>query len=367
MKIRINTLVEIRDSILNANKQIIIYGAGMIGSVTTLSILEELGIEKNIDFFCDGDPRKWGTSISDFPVYRKEKLKEISAQKHVLLIAISRFYDVLEELDKYDNLHDIDCWIIPMICIECYRPSNVYFNVKQSHIQQIPKVIHYMWLGHEKMPPKLQKCIDSWERFCPDYEIKKWDENNYNIEKISYMKQAYESNAYGFVPDYARLDILYNHGGIYLDTDVELVRSLDDLLYQEAFCCVEKWQTINFGGGSGSRPQNELIGALLKEREEIGFINSDGILNKNTCGYYDTKFFMKNGYKINGKLQRINGVTVYPYEVFHPYDYMSGKIEKTTNTYGIHHFNGGWLDESQLEANILTVQCYDDLYKRAKR
>ena len=102
------------------------------------------------------------------------------------------------------------------------------------------------------MPGSLKRCIDSWKKYCPDYEIKRWDESNYDISKSSYMKGAYESKKWGFIPDYARLDILYNYGGFYLDTDVELVRSLDELRYQPAFSGVEKWSVVNIGGCSGA-------------------------------------------------------------------------------------------------------------------
>lgn len=365
MKVRVDSFENISDRFIIRNKKIVIYGAGMIGSVTTLSILQEFKLMENVDFFIDSDMNKCGTYISGIPVCGRDKLKSINGREYVLLIAISRFYDLLEELSEYSNLNDTECYIVPMLCIENFKPQSDWCVGRKSATSRIPKVINYMWLGKSPIPKTLQKCIDSWKKYCPDYEIKCWNENNYDIDKIPYMKQAYAMNAYGFVPDYARLDILYNYGGIYLDTDVELVCSLDDILYQEAFCCVEKWQTINFGGGSGAVPGNEMIGKLLEERKKIKFVDETGRQNKNTCGYYDTKFFMEYGYKITGKIQNIEGVTVYPYEVFHPYDYMSGRIEKTVNTHGIHHFNGGWLDKSQMNANMVTSQNYEKIHENA--
>ena len=138
-----------------------------------------------------------------------------------------------------------------MMCLMNFHKQDVCGIIKEYRKQMIPKKIHYMWLGGKEIPRNLQLCIDSWKKYCPDYEIVQWNESNYDIGKNKYMKMAYENKKYGFVPDYARLDILYNYGGIYMDTDVEVVRSLDDLLYQSAFCGVEKWQTINFGGCSG--------------------------------------------------------------------------------------------------------------------
>ena len=97
----------------------------------------------------------------------------------------------------------------------------------------------------------------------------------------------------------------------------------------------------------------------MEYRTKISFLDENGNQNRNTCGFYDTKFFINKGYKINGEVQDVNGFTIYPYEVFHSYDYMSGRVSKSINTYGIHHFNGGWLDESQVEANRKTVELYN--------
>ena len=99
----------------------------------------------------------------------------------------------------------------------------------------IPKIIHYCWFGGAELPEKDRKCIESWKKFCPDYQIIEWNENNYDVTKNTYMYQAYQAKKWGFVPDYARLDIIYQHGGIYLDTDVELVKNLDSLLENDAF------------------------------------------------------------------------------------------------------------------------------------
>ncbi len=118
------------------------------------------------------------------------------------------------------------------------------------------------------MPEGSRKCIESWEKHCPDYEIVRWDESNYDVNKNRYMQEAYERQKWGFVPDYARLDILYHYGGIYIDTDVELVRNLDELLYQQAFCGVEKWGNVNMGNCSGAVPGHPMIKKMLEEREK---------------------------------------------------------------------------------------------------
>ncbi len=370
MKIRVESFKKMKARVRKNGTRLIIFGAGVIGTITTPAILKENEISDLIDFYVDNDADKWNKQIlvlnRKITIFSMEKLREIKGSDYCILLAISRFSELLEELDNYDNLKETDCYIVPMLCIENFRNGEQNLVIKQTKKQMIPKVINYMWLGRKQIPKTLQYCIDSWKRYCADYEIKCWNEDNYDIDKIPYMKQAYEKGAYGFVPDYARLDILYNFGGIYLDTDVELTKSLDDLLFQEAFCSVEKWQIINFGGGSGAKKGCKIVGEMVKQRESIEYLYENGKQNRNTCGFYDTRILQAYGYKVNGRMQNIKGMTIYPYELFHPYDYMTGQITKTTNTYGIHHFSGGWLDEKQKKANQITSLNYERIYQRAK-
>ena len=136
--------------------------------------------------------------------------------------------------------------------------------------EEIPKVIHYCWIGGKTKPESVIKCIESWKQYCPDYEIKEWNENNLNIESNVYSKQAYEEKAWGFVTDYFRLWIIYNYGGIYLDTDVQIIRSFDSLLKGPAFAGFEKGSEneegafVNLGEGFGAVAGNEIIGAHMK-------------------------------------------------------------------------------------------------------
>jgi len=352
-------------------RKIVIFGAGLIGTVTTPAILKKYHLEAVISFYIDNDQTKCGETVRInnriYDVFSFDRLRHECGENLIILIAVSRFSDVVGQLQQLENLQNAVCYIVPMLCISNFSSSKEKIIVRDSENHLIPKIIHYMWIGKKSIPKTLQYCIDSWKKYCPDYELYRWDETNYDIEKNQYMKQAYEHKMYGFVPDYARLDILYTYGGIYLDTDVELVKSLDDLLFQEAFCCVEKWQTINFGGGSGAIRGNKAVGELLKARENLAFVDKHGNLNKNTCGYYDTMIFQKFGYQITGKMQKILDINIYPYEVFHPYDYMSGRIEKTENTYGIHHFNGGWLDMTMREANEKTSKDFDRIYQMANK
>ena len=156
----------------------------------------------------------------------------------------------------------------------------------------IPKIIHYCWVGGKPKPQSVLYCIESWKRCCPDYEIREWNESNYDFTKNEYMRQAYEAKKWGFVPDYARLDIIYEYGGIYLDTDVEMLRSPDELLGQDGFMGFENTGDgeyfVNCGHGFGAVPHHEVIRKARDLYNVLSFLNEDGTPNLFTS-FYNTK------------------------------------------------------------------------------
>ncbi len=368
MKLKCNDFRSFSDYILENNLSVELFGAGAIGQITTPEILREYGVLNNVDCYLDNSAAKWGTYIEAcgevFEV-KSPKYLEACSEETVIVLNISRFPDVIRQLAGMSCTKNMTCFVMPMMLIHNFCSDASNGNVKLSEEPLIPKKLHYMWLGRKPLPDNLRKCIESWKKFCPDYEIIEWNEDNYDIEKHPYMKQAYEAGAYGFVPDYARIDILYNEGGFYLDTDVELKRSIDDLRYQKAFCGVEKWQIINFGGLSGSVQGNPMVKEFLDARQDVFFLNSDGSQNKNTCGFYDTRVALKHGYKINGSSQALVDINIYAYDYFQPYDYMSGIINETENTHSIHWFSAGWLDEKMKKANEEAKKVYMELYQKA--
>lgn len=355
-----------KDILLN-NSRVIMFGAGVIGRISVPEILKNYGLLDHLDCYLDNDEGKWGLGINidgeDYEIRSPEYLKSCGSDT-VILINISRFAQVKDQLEAMECTSNMTAYIMPMMFIHnmCKEPSAGKPVLKEEPL--IPKVIHYMWLGGKAIPEGLKRCIDSWKDCCPDYEIIEWNESNYDLDKHPYMRQAYEEKAYGFVPDYARLDILYNHGGFYLDTDVELKKSLDDLRYQEAFVGLEKWQVVNFGGCSGAVKGHPMIKKFLEARQNVFFLDANRNQNKNTCGFYDTGVILDNGYKMDGSTQCIGGMNIYGYDYFHPYDYMSGISNETINTRSIHHFNGGWLDESSRVQNEMTRKKYIELYEQ---
>lgn len=373
IKLRNLFYAELAEKIRRERKNIIVYGAGMIGQIVLPDIIERFRLKEYLRFYVDADPYKPGKYISvsgsDYEIKDLECLKAYGRREKNLTILItnSHFEPVLRNLDQLAELDGAEAYIVPVIQLTELKKTAKPAPVRISEKPLIPKVIHYCWFSGKEMPDSFKKCIESWKRYCPDYEIQRWDEGNYDITGNLYMKQAYDHQKWGFVPDYARIDILFRHGGIYMDTDVELVRNLDELLYQEAFCGVEKWGNINMGGCSGAVAGHPMIRKMLEARESVSFIREDGTLNLETCGVYETKPLIAEGLRVDNQVQTVGGMTVYSSDYFSPFDYMSGELTMTANTFSIHHFNGGWLDEGAKEQRKKTQMQYQAVLERMEK
>lgn len=217
-------------------------------------------------------------------------------------------------------------------------------------MNKIPKIIHYCWVGGNEKPESVQYCINSWKKYCPDYEIIEWNETNYDFTQNEYMKEAYDAKKWGFVPDYARLDIIYKYGGFYLDTDVELIKNFDDLLDNESVFGFEDTGENEFfvscGLGFGAKPKNPLIKKLLDSYNNLKFKLSDNNYDLTPAPKINTPIFEQNNFIMNNKYQTINGDTIYPSEYFCPKIFVTGKMKITKNTHSIHHFTASWMDDN---------------------
>jgi hypothetical protein len=226
----------------------------------------------------------------------------------------------------------------------------------------IPKKIHYCWFGNSEIPAKDKKCIESWKKYCPDYEIIQWNESNYDVTKNEYMQQAYAAKKWGFVPDYARLDIIYEHGGIYLDTDVELVKNLDELLVCEAFMGFEDGKHVSPGLCIASEAKNSTIRKLMDIYATRKFVKPDGTLDLTPSPIMNTDKLLEMGLKQDNRKQVVAGITIFPKECFCPKDYYTGKLSITDQTYGIHWFNASWQTPHQKRMLKVRRVLGDNLY-----
>lgn len=208
----------------------------------------------------------------------------------------------------------------------------------------IPKKIHYCWFGGNPLPELAQKCIESWQKFCPDYEIIEWNESNFDINCCQYAKEAYEAKKWAFVSDVARLYALVTYGGIYMDTDVELVKPIDDLLEYEALSGFEAKDRIPTGL-MACREGFSLFSELLADYNNRHFVDADGNYDLTTNVKTITDICLKYGLVLNNQKQTVEGFTLFPADYFCPRDTATLKLSITKNTYAIHHFSGSWLDE----------------------
>lgn len=215
----------------------------------------------------------------------------------------------------------------------------------------IPKVIHYCWFGGNELPESARRCIESWKRYCPEYEIKEWNESNFDVQSCDYVREAYEAKRWAFVSDYARFKILYENGGVYFDTDVELIRPIDDILARGGFLGAENADfAVNPGLGAAVAPQNVLYRELTESYHKRRFLNEDGSLNLKTVVAYTTELLREKGLENRNGIQEIDGCYIYPKEYFCPLDYESGELTMTENTRSIHHYSASWHGKTEAYA-----------------
>ena len=206
----------------------------------------------------------------------------------------------------------------------------------------IPKKIHYCWFGGNPLPPLALTCIESWKKYCPDYEIKEWNENNFDININAYVREAYKAKKWAFVSDVARLWVLVHYGGIYMDTDCELIKPIDKFLEHDAVSGFESPTQIPTAL-MGCRVGHPLFSELLERYYSRNFIKPNGSYNLTTNVADITEVCLEHGLILNNTSQTVKGFTLYPNDYFCPKDYKTGKLSITQNTCAIHHFNASWM------------------------
>lgn len=257
----------------------------------------------------------------------------------------------------------------------------------------IPKIIHYCWFGGNPLPESAKKCIASWKKYLPDYQIWQWaeedlvssepnnnvghDDNSlspalplreggknenekdlfdkilpFDVNSIPYTQQAYEAKKYAFVSDYARFWILYKYGGLYFDTDVEIIKPIDDIVERGPFMGIEvrakesEYPQVAPGLGLGATPGHELYKILLDKYTTLRFLNEDGSLNQKTIVKYNTEVLQEQGLLPTNEIQVVSGVWIYSADYFNPLDSLTGKLYLTDNTRSIHWYMNSWSDSS---------------------
>ena len=226
----------------------------------------------------------------------------------------------------------------------------------------IPKIIHYCWFGDKKKSKLVLKCIESWHKYCPDYEFYEWNENSFPIDKYPYAKYCFSIKNYAFLSDFVRLLVVYENGGIYLDTDVEVIKSLNGLLENTAYFGLETKDYINTGLGFGAEKGARIIKEMIDEYMNRSSNNTgDYLLEK--CTLMNTRVIERYGFQKNGNQQYILEASILPIDYFNPYDDPTGILKITDNTYSIHWYSKSWMKKRKVIRSWLTKPIHRLLKK----
>jgi len=338
-----------QEHILETGLQIVCYGAGLV-ALSLVHIFEDTGLLEHICCFVDNDAIKRGANFSfsriDVPIISINDLRALDLSAKVLLITVEVFGAVIEHLDQYTEFDNLNCYIFAELNQSYIRNKQIK-DIKEAGAAKIPKVIHYCWLGGQEMSQDMIDCMNTWKVKNPDYELVRWDENNYDIYQNPYMRQSYEAKKYAFTADYLRLDVIYRHGGIYLDTDVLCLKSFNTLLHNDAFAVYLEWAVPTFGI-SASVAGLSIIRQMRDEpRAELDFINKDGSYNQKISSYYETDVLRKYGFRQDFSFQNIEGLAIYPPKYFATYSRLGYNYDITDKTYAVHMLQRTWADDKR--------------------
>ena len=317
-------------------KDIICWGNGKHYRNITYPFLQKSGLIENLKGFADA---------SD-----KEKLAQMDRNKTVILIAVTGYDEILGQLKADERLSGFEA--VPSIYLEALYEDMLLLSVKKPPLNYrkedkpvIPKLIHAIWFSGDPMPELYLRCLESWKKYAPDYEIKIWNMDTYKPDGCLFFEQAIEHKNWAFASDYARADLLYRYGGIYMDLDVEMLRPIDDLLYNDAYMSFESLDRIECGSGMGSKPGHPIIKEICESYEKRPYLKEDGTWDNSTCPVRYTQVIEKHGLKKDGGFQFVEDITVYPFEVLTGKSFDTGIIYSSDLSYTVHHHNGSWIPD----------------------
>lgn len=353
-------------------KEVICFGAGKVIDEMYEYCRDRWDILKHCRYICDNDPDKSGINrmIDDFslPVIDMKQLLMCDKRNLLILITAGAYFEILEQMDSMSWFHDVEVCIFYFI--KKYQSDCELMIGKKIPKQVgnreflIPKVIHYTWFSGEKIPDDMKYYMDTWHKYCPDYEYHLWTADNYDVSKHPYMKNAFEHGKWGFASDYARLDIVYKEGGIYMDMDVEMLRNIDELRKEQAYISFESLTHVNTGSGFGAVKNHPMIKAMRDEYDKIEF-HAEPLSENKPCTVWQTKTLRRYGLRCDGSYQVVNGLTIFPFQTLCCKSWNTQEIYRDEDAYTIHHFAGSWLDgigEAKLREKELFQRSMKNLY-----
>ncbi|MCR5671000.1 MAG: hypothetical protein K6G10_08345 [Butyrivibrio sp.] len=350
-------------------KDIICWGSGKHFRNSTLPFLKKSGLIHKLKGFVDV-PGTTDVVIDgrSFNRIGKDKLARMDSENTIIFIAVTGYEEIFAQISSDTGFVGFEA--VPAIFLEALYEDMLLLSVdkppanfRKNDTPQIPKIIHAIWFSGDPLPELYQRCLDSWKKYAPDFEIKIWDLDSYKPDHCLFFDQAIEHGNYPFASDYARADILRRYGGIYMDLDVEMLRPIDDLLYNDAYMSFESLGRIECGSGMGAKPRHPIIEEICESYEARPYLKPDGTWDNSTCPVRYTQVIEKHGLKKNGGFQQVEDITVYPFEVLTGKSFDTGIVYSTELSYTLHHHNGSWIPDP---AHRAVCERYDNIQKFLK-
>lgn len=327
------------------NKRIICWGTGNYFQAfidSYIECIDTFDLVYLIDNNMDAQNIYRVVGEKNIPIISFEEYLCNRQENDLIIITTVHYKEIIAQM----NNCNVKVTYIPYALIQHER---INFNsiVKRNNSPQIPAKIHYCWFGRGDIPPKDRDYIEGWKKICPEYEIICWNEDNFNVGINDYVRYAYEHKRWAFVTDYVRMYVLYHEGGIYMDTDVELLKNLDELRYQYAYMGMEESGCVNSGIGMGTVEHNPIFGEILELYDRISLSEIKGWSKWKVNADWESNVLRKHGFRANNQYQIVENIAIYPSEFFSPVLVGQKKIEISENTYSIHHYHYSWLDDEQ--------------------
>lgn len=326
------------------DKKIIFFGGGSWLNIVNYS--ELMRLVDRFAYVIDNNPNKKEVKLGNItlPVYLPSKIQEENKCVIILCSPIYMF-DMYQQLKNMNLSDEVLCYALPFM--QMVMPNEIDNDLLKRVVSdlaepQIPKTIHSFWFSGDEKPEEYRKCIDTWKKVLPDYKIIEWNKDNYNWHKHPFVERAIELEAWAFASDYARLDVLNEFGGIYLDADVEVFKKFDNLLGNDAILSFSNHSLIDLAI-IGSKRDNVLLKQLLELYDNVTLPLKREEFSKFFQPSFIRDKLAEAGIEMNGSLQQIENATVFPSEFFMPLDYvLFADYERTENTYSVHYDNLGW-------------------------
>lgn len=349
------------------HKNIICWGNGKHFRNITYPFLKKSGWNHKLQGFVNiAGSKELNVEGIEYPRISKDEIASMDIEQTVILIAAVGYQEILSQIQNDPKLRGFIA--IPSIYLEAlYEDLQMLLAQKppegfrKNPLPFIPKVIHTFWFADNPMPQKYRDCLRSWEKYAPDMEIKIWNMHTYKPQDCLFYQQALQLRQWAFASDYARADVLRRYGGVYMDLDVEMLRPIDDLLYNDAYMSFESLDRIECGSGMGAQKGNRILEEICRSYEERPFIKADGSLDLSTCPVRFTKVIEQYGLEKNGGFQFVDDITIYPFEVLTGKSFDTGIEYRTNLSYTLHHHNGSWVPPSAkhaMEQRYLEIQRF---------